>query len=103
MKKTKNYTGSLTHSCFQFPPSPDMFAFFLFFAALAANGHARRGCATAFSKSASIPLASLEMAATLAQILVSVQPYTESKRLCTLVQVLGICSVMCSEALSIST
>ena len=33
----------------------------------------------AFSKSVSIPLASLEMAATLAQILGSVQPYTESK------------------------
>ena len=76
---------------------------FLFFATLDVTGHAGRRCATAFSKSASIPLASLEMAATLAKILGSVQPSNESKRICTLVIALGICSVMCSEAFSIST
>ena len=76
---------------------------FIFFATLAATGHAGRRCETDFSESGSIALASLEMDATLAQILGSVQPSNESKRLYTLVLVLGICSVIYSEAFSIST
>ena len=78
-------------------------AFFIFFATFSATRNAGRRCATDFSKSSSIPIDSLEMAATLAKIFGLVQPPNKSKRLCTLVLALGICSVMCSETFSIFT